>query len=79
MASCAPVGNRRLAADLQGFQRVINPLPICPTTSAEFPFVGKLSGISFRLPTHFFLGFYLSRNQSNATIETPNKVSPRPQ
>src|SRR6266702_3541371 len=48
MASCAPVGNRRpLACFTRGSGGLATRrrLPTCPTTSAEFAFVGKVSGI----------------------------------
>jgi hypothetical protein len=48
MVSCAPVGNRRLwpvYKAVPGGLPTRRRLPTCPTTSAEFPFVGKLSGI----------------------------------
>src|ERR1035438_10186899 len=46
--SCAPVGNRRLLTCLQGGSGGLptrRRLPTCPTTSAGFPSVGKLSDV----------------------------------
>src|ERR1035441_5725104 len=55
MVSCAPVGNRRLlATGGSGGLPTRRRLPTCPTTSAEFPSVRKLSGAgthACRVPT----------------------------